>query len=112
MSDFRIMDRVGDVAQRNDLRSNAMSMALQLVAVNGSLKSRNVTVHGHRTSVRLEPAIWDAIKAISAWERLSTNEIVSAVALCRDDNSSLTSAIRIFVMAYFRANTQRPRMDA
>jgi predicted DNA-binding ribbon-helix-helix protein len=89
-----------------------MATALQLVAVNSSLKSRNVTVHGHRTSVRLEPAMWAAIKAISTWERLNINEIVSAVALSRDHNSSLTSAIRIFVMAYFRANTQTLRLDA
>ena len=105
MTDIRI-DRPGEVAPR-ELRANTMSNALQLVAVNGSLKSRNVTVRGHRTSVRLEPAIWDALKAISAWEHLNVNEIVSAVALCRDDDSSLTSAIRIFVMAYFRSTMQK-----
>ena len=87
-------------------RSNNTSLALQLVETNSHLKSRNIIVLGHRTSVRLEPAMWEALKDISRWERKSINEIVSAIADCQTRSGSLTSAIRIFVMGYFRARSQ------
>ena len=82
------------------------SVALELVERNARLKSRNVVVQGRRTSVRLEPAMWEALKDIAAAERSTINEIVSAIADCRTSAGSLTSAIRVFVMAYFRARTQ------
>ena len=82
------------------------SVALELVERNASLKSRNIVVMGRRTSVRLEPAMWEALKDIAKAERSTINEIVSAVAECRTSSGSLTSAIRVFVMAYFRARTQ------
>ena len=82
------------------------SLALELVERNSRLKSRNIVVSGRRTSVRLEPAMWDALKDIAGAEKRTVNEIVSAVADCRTPSGSLTSAIRVFVMAYFRARSQ------
>lgn len=68
-----------------------------------SLISRNVTVCGHRTSVRLEPDMWTALKDICKRERASLHEICSAVAAHKSADSSLTASIRVFIMAYFRA---------
>lgn len=82
------------------------SLALELVERNSRLKSRNIIVDGRRTSVRLEPAMWEALKDIAAWEQKSANEIISTIARRRMHSGSLTSAIRIFVMAYFRARSQ------
>jgi predicted DNA-binding ribbon-helix-helix protein len=79
--------------------------ALELVERNSRLKSRNIVVEGRRTSVRLEPAMWEALKDIATWEHKSVNDIVSTIAGCRTRSGSLTSAIRIFVMAYFRARS-------
>jgi predicted DNA-binding ribbon-helix-helix protein len=87
-------------------RATYTGLALELVERNSRLKSRNIIVEGRRTSVRLEPAMWEALKDIAAWEKKSINEIVSGVARCRMRSGSLTSAIRIFVMAYFRARSQ------
>jgi len=102
-------DLVHDVS-RNDDPANAdnAAMALELVERNSRLKSRNIVVEGRRTSVRLEPAMWDALKDISVCEQKSINEIVSAVASCRMRSGSLTSAIRIFVMAYYRVRSTLP----
>ena len=86
--------------------ANGTSLALEFVLRNSRLKSRNVIVDGRRTSVRLEPAMWDGLKDIARWERKTINQIVSAVAENRLPSASLTSAIRIFVMAYFRARSQ------
>ncbi|HLG88043.1 MAG TPA: ribbon-helix-helix domain-containing protein [Alphaproteobacteria bacterium] len=81
------------------------SVALELVERNASLKSRNIVVRGRRTSVRLEPAMWEALRDIAAAERSTINDIVSKVAECRTSAGSLTSAIRVFVMAYYRSRT-------
>ena len=67
-----------------------------------TLINRNVTVPGHRTSVRLEAAMWDALHHVCERERKSLNDMVTEIA--RDQvESSLTAAIRVYVMNYFRA---------
>jgi len=68
-----------------------------------SLVSRNLTIADHRTSVRLEPDMWNGLREICRRENLSLHEISTAVAMRKPPNSSLTAAIRVFVMAYFRA---------
>jgi predicted DNA-binding ribbon-helix-helix protein len=68
-----------------------------------SLISRNVTVLGHRTSVRLEPEMWSAIKDISRRERCTVHELCSLIQLRKLDITSLTAAIRVFIMLYYRA---------
>jgi predicted DNA-binding ribbon-helix-helix protein len=67
-----------------------------------SLKSHNVVVDGHRTSMRLEPEMWDALRDISLRENLSINQLCTLVNRVRD-RSSLTSAVRVFTLAYFRS---------
>lgn len=67
-----------------------------------TLVNRNVFIHGKRTSLRLEPAMWDALAEISKREGKSLHEVCSSVA-SRRRSSSLTAAIRVFIMTYFRA---------
>jgi predicted DNA-binding ribbon-helix-helix protein len=67
-----------------------------------TLVSRNVTVAGHRTSIRLEPAMWEALRQICARERISLNAIATLVGRGRSE-SSLTAAIRVHVLEYFQA---------
>lgn len=68
-----------------------------------SLVSKNVTVLGHRTSVRLEPEMWAALRDISRREGSSLHDICSAVSLRKGENTSLTAAIRVFLLLYYRA---------
>ena len=68
-----------------------------------TLVSRNVTIAGHRTSVRLEPEMWSGLSEICRRERTIMHEVCTAVAGHKQSNTSLTAAIRVFVMAYFRA---------
>ena len=68
-----------------------------------TLVSRNVTISGHRTSVRLEPEMWSGLTEICRREGGSLHEICTVVALRKGENTSLTAAIRVFVMAYYRA---------
>ena len=67
-----------------------------------TLQSRNVTVAGRRTSVRLEPDMWQALQDICGREKVSLHDVCTMVAGSKDANTSLTAAIRVFIMAYFR----------
>ncbi len=62
---------------------------------------RNVTVNGHRTSISLETSIWDGLADICSREGLSVNQICSVVDASRG-LASRTSALRTFILNYFR----------
>lgn len=67
------------------------------------LISRNISVLGRRTSVRLEPEMWQALKDVSVRERCSIHVLCSLIAQRKRVQSSLTAAVRVFVMLYYRA---------
>jgi len=67
-----------------------------------TLRSGNVTVAGRRTSIRLEPAMWQALREISAREGKTVHTLVTEIERGRAQ-SSLTAAIRVFLLDYFRA---------
>ncbi len=67
-----------------------------------SLVTRNVVVNGHRTSIRLEPSLWDALQEIAAEENCSIHDICAEVGR-RNDGIGFTSAVRSFILTYFRA---------
>ena len=66
-----------------------------------TLVSHNVTIDGRRTSIRLEPDMWDALKEICALENVTTHEFCSRVNEHREQ-SALTAAIRVAILAYYR----------
>jgi predicted DNA-binding ribbon-helix-helix protein len=72
-----------------------------------TLQSRNVLIDRHRTSMRLEPEMWEALSDIARREGLSINHLCSRVSLGRKQ-SSLTSAMRVFVLAYYRCAADWP----
>jgi predicted DNA-binding ribbon-helix-helix protein len=66
------------------------------------LISRNVTIGARRTSLRLEREIWEALEDICQREKVSLNEMCCTIDQYRH-NSNRTSAIRAFIVTYFRA---------
>lgn len=71
--------------------------------ISSSLVSRNITIMGRRTSVRLEPEMWMALRDISKRERCTIHDICTLVYIRKSSVTSLTAAIRVFLMLYFRA---------
>lgn len=69
---------------------------------NSTLVSGNVTVAGRRTSMRLEPAMWDALKEVCAREGKSMHALVTEIGRGRAQ-STLTAAIRVYLLDYFKA---------
>jgi predicted DNA-binding ribbon-helix-helix protein len=70
-----------------------------------TLISRNVTVMGRRTSVRLEPEMWAALREIALREDCTIHDVCTLIGMCKKRTSSLTASIRVFLMLYFRAAT-------
>lgn len=70
-----------------------------------TLVSRNITVLGRRTSVRLEPEMWHALRDIARREQCRIHDICSLIQVRKKSNTSLTAAIRVFLMLYYRAAT-------
>lgn len=68
-----------------------------------TLVSRNITVVGRRTSVRLEPEMWSALREIAKREGCKIHDICSLIHLRKNPDTSLTAAIRVFLMLYYRA---------
>jgi len=68
-----------------------------------TLVSRNITVLGRRTSVRLEPEMWNSLREIARREQCRIHDICSLISLRKNPNTSLTAAIRVFLMLYYRA---------
>lgn len=70
--------------------------------VDGQLISHNVWVQGHRTSVRLEAVMWQALHEIAAREEITIHQLITLISDKQGINSSLTATIRAFLVAYFR----------
>ncbi|UUX51787.1 ribbon-helix-helix domain-containing protein [Nisaea acidiphila] len=70
------------------------------------LRKRTVTVSGHQTSISLEEAFWEALKAIAQRRALSINTLVSEVDAKRSGN--LSSALRVYVLADLQAGRSVP----
>lgn len=74
-----------------------------LDAKKNALISRNVTVQKKRTSVRLEAQMWIALKEIAEREKCTVHDICSVIAEKKAANITLTAAIRIFLILYYKS---------
>lgn len=66
------------------------------------LVCRNVTVSGRRTSLRMEPLLWESLKDICDRENCTLNELCTMIDRRRGD-ANLTASIRVFIVSYFRS---------
>jgi predicted DNA-binding ribbon-helix-helix protein len=66
------------------------------------LTKRSFSLAGHRTSVALEDAFWDALTTIAATQRRSVGALVAELDAERMPEQPLASALRVFALGYFR----------
>ena len=60
------------------------------------IRKHSVRLAGHRTSVSLEDAFWDALKRIAEHQNRSLNDVITEIDRERDGN--LSSALRVYVL--------------
>ncbi len=66
------------------------------------MTKRSITIRGHRTSVSLESAFWDALKEAAAEDGRTVSALVAEIDAGRRD-APLSSAIRVHLLARYRA---------
>jgi predicted DNA-binding ribbon-helix-helix protein len=71
---------------------------------------RSIVVAGHKTSVSLEDAFWKSLKEIAGRRDLTLSDLVAAIDSQRD-HGNLSSAIRLFVLEFYRHQQAEQRGD-
>ena len=66
---------------------------------------RSIIISGHKTSVSLEDAFWRGLKEIAKGRGMPLSELVTSIDTDRR-HGNLSSAIRLFVLDYYRTQTQ------
>jgi predicted DNA-binding ribbon-helix-helix protein len=62
---------------------------------------RSIVIAGHKTSVSLEDAFWNALKEIAAVRHMTLSELVASIDSGRQ-HRNLSSALRLFVLDFYR----------
>ena len=71
------------------------------------LKKRNITISGKRTSITLEPQAWEILHDVAEAQDCSVHDLCSFINERKSDKSSLSSAIRIFLLSYLYIQNKR-----
>ena len=65
-------------------------------------RSRNVVVRGQRTSLRLEPEVFEALDDLCEREGLTLNVLCNVLLDRHGDDTNLSSRLRVHALTYFR----------
>jgi predicted DNA-binding ribbon-helix-helix protein len=70
--------------------------------MSGRPVKRSLTLKGHRTSVSLEDEFWQAFRDIAKEKDMPINALAAEIDVQRDPEIGLASAIRVFVLNWYR----------
>ena len=70
--------------------------------VRSGLVNHNIVVDGRRTSVRLEPQMWDALNEIARRESRNLHDICTEVDADRVQ-TTFAASLRVYILTYFRS---------
>jgi predicted DNA-binding ribbon-helix-helix protein len=73
---------------------------------------RSIFIDGHRTSVSLEDEFWKGLKESAGARRITLSKLIASIDAERRRGSNLSSAIRLFVLDFYRQQIplrKRPR---
>jgi predicted DNA-binding ribbon-helix-helix protein len=65
------------------------------------MKSHSIIIAGRKTSVYLDDAFWDGLREIAKGRRQTSAQLVAAIKADRQ-HGSLSSAVRVFVLCFYR----------
>ena len=71
---------------------------------------RSIVIAGHKTSVSLEDAFWKGLKEIAGARAVTLSDLVSTIDSDRR-HGNLSSAIRLFVLDFYRAQIPGHQTD-
>ncbi|WP_298822268.1 ribbon-helix-helix domain-containing protein [uncultured Roseibium sp.] len=68
-----------------------------------ALLKRSLTLHGHRTSLALEPEFWEVVDERTHSEKRSLAGLIAEIDDNRDPDDPLSSAVRVWVLKQIRS---------
>jgi predicted DNA-binding ribbon-helix-helix protein len=68
------------------------------------VKKRSVALGSRKTSISLENEFWDALNLIARTRNTSISSLLKPIATERPQN--LSSAVRVFILDYYRKNNR------
>jgi predicted DNA-binding ribbon-helix-helix protein len=75
-----------------------------------AIRKRSVQLAGHSTSLTLEEAFWEDLRAVARRRGLSLNALIGAIDAERRGN--LSSALRLFVLDCYRRGELGPAAES
>jgi predicted DNA-binding ribbon-helix-helix protein len=63
---------------------------------------RSINVAGHKTSISLEDAFWQALKDLAKTRRTTMSDLIGGIDAERQ-NGNLSSALRLFVLNHYQS---------
>jgi predicted DNA-binding ribbon-helix-helix protein len=77
-----------------------------------AITKHSIELNGHKTSVSLEYEFWSSLRAIADLKKTPLSVLLQSIDAKRD-GANLSSAIRVFVLTHYRAQTvgQSPPKD-
>jgi predicted DNA-binding ribbon-helix-helix protein len=72
-----------------------------VTATPGRMRKHSLVIAGHRTSISLESAFWDALRELAAARGLSVAALVAEIDATRGE-ANLSSALRVHLLRAFR----------
>ena len=79
---------------------------MALGQISGSImaapESRSVFLRDRKTSVRLEPVMWEALRDIARENAITVNDLVDRIDRNRRWDEGLTAAIRVYIVKFYR----------
>lgn len=71
------------------------------------IRKRSILLLGRKTSISLEDEFWAALQEVAESKELSPVKLVSQIAQVRG-SGNLSSAVRVFLLEYFRSPRSKP----
>jgi predicted DNA-binding ribbon-helix-helix protein len=75
------------------------------------IRKRSVVFGPRKTSISLEDEFWQALREIARSRQISTGELVGVIEIERG-RANLSSAIRVFVLEYYRSRLLETKLIA
>ncbi|WP_438747599.1 ribbon-helix-helix domain-containing protein [Pararhizobium sp. O133] len=71
------------------------------------IRKHSATLHGHRTSFTLEEPFWIELKSIATARDMALAQLIAEVDDSRSADSNLSSALRMYVLEWIKAEKNR-----
>jgi predicted DNA-binding ribbon-helix-helix protein len=88
--------------------ANELRQARRLAARSAAMDKHSLTIAGHRTSISLERAFWDALRRLAAAHGRSVAALIAEIDATRGA-ANLCSAIRVYVLASWHTADRDPQ---